>query len=108
MPVRTLSLQGLVGLSGFLGHTLHFQEVFSASDQAVVVDWFSATACPQCFIACWELLAQLALVWVIYPLLQSNHWHALNPKPNITLYNPNMTPITALLRGAACIMSLKP
>ena len=70
---------GSAGLTGFVrfpagaGQTLFFQHMFSAPQLVSLCHWLSAACVPQHFIACWELLAQLALLWLLHRLLPVAH-----------------------------------
>ncbi|CAE7657443.1 LRRC45 [Symbiodinium sp. CCMP2592] len=57
------------GIGGFVtlpsGKTAWFQHRFSASELAALFPWFPVGTSPQACIAAWELLGQIALLWVI-------------------------------------------
>ena len=76
-PVLTRSASA--GLGGFVrfpaGQTCYFQARLSRAQLSELVDWFAPSAIPQRFIACWELLAQIALVWLVHSMLPPNHLH---------------------------------
>ncbi|CAE7664552.1 unnamed protein product [Symbiodinium sp. CCMP2592] len=57
------------GIGGFVtlpsGKTAWFQHRFSASELTALFPWFPVGTSPQACIAAWELLGQIALLWVI-------------------------------------------
>ncbi|CAE7737362.1 LRRC45 [Symbiodinium sp. KB8] len=65
------------GIGGFVrlvsGRCVWFRHNFSASDLASLFPWFDGHSSPQKFIAAWELLGQLALVWCIALLVPAGH-----------------------------------
>ena len=65
------------GIGGFVrlvsGRCVWFRRTFSASDLASLFPWFDGKSSPQKFIAAWELLGQLALVWCVALLVPAGH-----------------------------------
>ena len=65
------------GLGGYVrlpdGSSGCFQARFSPSDLQALAPWFPASESPQHFIAAWELLAQLGLLWTLVSVLPVGH-----------------------------------
>ena len=66
-----------IGLGGFIklpsGTTLCFQCRFTRAELIALVPWFTGDMSSQSFIATWELLAQLGLVWLLHHALPIGH-----------------------------------
>ena len=78
-PMLTLAQirPALAGLGGYVrlpdDSCGCFQARFSPSDLQALAPWFPASESPQHFIAAWELLAQLGLLWTLISVLPVGH-----------------------------------
>ncbi|CAE7302951.1 LRRC45 [Symbiodinium sp. CCMP2592] len=65
------------GLGGFVafpsGRTVWFRSALSPADLARLCAWYSPDTSPQKFIAAWELLGQIALLWCVALVVPAAH-----------------------------------
>ncbi|CAE7873637.1 LRRC45 [Symbiodinium necroappetens] len=65
------------GLGGFVrlpnSRTVWFRACFSAAELQHIFPWFPPHTSPQKFIAAWELLGQIALLWCVALLIPAAH-----------------------------------
>ncbi|CAE7508033.1 LRRC45 [Symbiodinium sp. CCMP2592] len=65
------------GLGGFVafpsGRTVWFRSALSPADLARLCAWYSPDISPQKFIAAWELLCQIALLWCVALVVPAAH-----------------------------------
>ncbi|CAE7611472.1 LRRC45 [Symbiodinium sp. CCMP2592] len=65
------------GLGGFVafpsGRTVWFRSALSPADLARLCAWYSPDISPQKFIAAWELLGQIALLWCVALVVPAAH-----------------------------------